>query len=107
VNDIATLEIKLYEGIGVRGRRPYLRQPLVGEVRGRRILLVDDISDTGMTLQLASEVLALYMPEEVKTATLYIKPWTSFVPDYYGGTTEKWVVFPWEKKEYERLTREA
>ncbi len=107
VDDIAVMEIKLYEGVGKRGRRPYLRQPLVSEIRGRRVLLVDDISDTGLTLQLAVEIVNFYMPEEVKTASLYIKPWTSFIPDYYGKTTEKWVVFPWEKREYERLLSEA
>ncbi|MCE4628218.1 MAG: hypothetical protein F7C34_03610 [Desulfurococcales archaeon] len=107
VDDILTLEIKLYEGIGVRGRRPYLRQPLTGEIRGKRVLLVDDISDTGLTLQLAQEIVSFYLPEEVKTAALYIKPWTSFVTDYYGGVTDKWVVFPWEKKEFQRLMEES
>ena len=106
IDEILFLEIKLYEGIGVRGRRPYLKQPLIGDIKGRRVLLVDDISDTGMTLQLAQEVVALYLPKEVRTATLYIKPWTSLVPDYYGETTEKWVVFPWERREYERLLSE-
>ena len=107
VDELLFLEVKLYEGIGVRGRRPYLKQPLIGDIKGRRVLLVDDISDTGMTLQLAQEVVAFYMPEEVRTATLYIKPWTGLVPDYYGEMTEKWVVFPWERREYERLLSES
>ena len=107
IDDILTMEIKLYEGIGVRGKRPFLRQPLTGEVQGRRLLLVDDISDTGLTLQLAQEVISFYMPAEVKTASLYIKPWTNFVPDFYSRTTDKWVVFPWEKKEFERLSEET
>ena len=107
VEDILTMEIKLYEGIGVRGKRPYLRQPLTGDIKGRRVLLVDDISDTGLTLQLAQEVISFYMPGEVRTASIYVKPWTNFVPDYYARTTDKWVVFPWEKREFERLQRET
>ena len=103
VDDIFFLEIKLYEGVGVRGRRPFLRQPLVGDLRGRRVLVVDDISDTGLTLQLAQEIIGFYMPSEIRTATLYIKPWTSVVPDYYGVSTESWIVFPWERHEYRRL----
>jgi len=106
VNDILTLEIKLYEGIGIRGRRPYLRQPLTGDIHGKKILLVDDISDTGLTLELAKEVVSFYLPGEVRTASLYIKPWTSIVTDYYAEVTDKWVVFPWEKKEFERLWKE-
>ena len=107
VDDILTLEIKLYEGIGVRGRRPYLRQPLTGEIKGKRVLLVDDISDTGLTLQLAQEIISFYLPDEVKTAALYIKPWTSFVTDYYGEVTDKWIVFPWERREFQRLMGEG
>ena len=36
---------------------------------------------------------------EVKTATLYLKPFCAFHPDYYETETNCWVVFPWEIKE--------
>jgi len=106
VADMATMEIKLYKGIGLRGDRPYLRQPPMLELTGKNVLVVDDISDTGLTLQLAVETVNLYLPREVRTATLYIKPWTDFVPDYYGRKTRNWVVFPWERDEYKREVEE-
>ncbi len=105
VDTIGMIEIKLYEGIGVRGHQPYLRQPLVLDVKDKRVLIVDDISDSGLSLQLATQLISLYSPSEVRTATLYIKPWTKMVPDYYAYETEKWVVFPWERVEYERETQ--
>ncbi len=102
VEDMGVMEVKLYKAVGIRGERPYLRQPLTLDIAGKKVLVVDDISDTGLTLQLAVEAVNLYLPLEVKTATLYIKPWTDFVPDYYGESTESWIVFPWERGEYSR-----
>ena len=99
VDDIAVIEIKLYKDFTTRGARPYLRQPVTIPLKGRRVILVDDVSDTGLTLELALQAINLYMPAAVKTATLYIKPWTRIVPDYYSEITDKWIVFPWEKWE--------
>ncbi|MCE4612846.1 MAG: hypothetical protein F7C07_03315 [Desulfurococcales archaeon] len=99
VDDIAVIEVKLYKDFTTRGARPYLRQPVTIPLKGRRVILVDDVSDTGLTLELALQAINLYMPTAVKTATLYIKPWTKIVPDYYSEITDKWIVFPWEKWE--------
>lgn len=105
VDDIAVMEVKLYKATGIKGERPYIRQPPVLPLTGRRVLIVDDISDSGLTLQLAVEAVNLYMPVEVRTASIYIKPWTELVPDYYAFTTRNWIVFPWERGEYEREER--
>jgi hypoxanthine phosphoribosyltransferase/molybdopterin converting factor small subunit len=107
VEDMGVLEIKLYKGVGIRGERPYLRQPATLDLTDKSVLIVDDISDSGLTLQLTVQLIDFYMPKEVKTATLYIKPWTNFVPDYYGEITESWVVFPWEKREFEDLLKNS
>jgi hypoxanthine phosphoribosyltransferase len=99
VDDLETMEIKFYKGIGIRGKRPYVKRPPLGELHDRSVLIVDDISDTGLTLETALNTVSLYGPKDLVTAALYVKPWTKFVPDYYAGETDKWVVFPWEKKE--------
>ncbi|GBF08433.1 purine phosphoribosyltransferase [Aeropyrum pernix] len=101
VKNIGVMEIKLYTSVGVRKPRPFLRQPLVIEVKDRNVLVVDDVSDSGLTLQHAIEAVDLYLPAQVKTATLYIKPWTNLVPDYYSRSLDKWIVFPWERREVE------
>ncbi len=102
VNDIGVIEAKLYHAVGVKGERPYIRQPLILPVTSKRVLVVDDISDSGLTLQAVVGAIDLAMPSEVRTATLYIKPWTNLVPDYYGEITESWIVFPWERYEFQR-----
>lgn len=102
VEDLGVLEVKFYTGPSERIERPYLRQPLTLDVKGRRVLVVDDVSDTGLTLQVALESVRLYQPEKVLTAALYVKPWTRLVPDFYSERTDKWIVFPWEEWEYRR-----
>ena len=102
VEDIGVIEVKLYISAGQKGERPYLRQPLTLSIKDKRVLLVDDVSDSGLTLQFSVQALSLYMPSEIRTATLYIKPWTKYVPDYYAEQVNKWVIFPWEISEFER-----
>ena len=62
----------------------------------RDSLLVDDVSDSGRTLQVAIDLARLYGAREVRTATLYIKKKTMLVPDYFVEEVDRWIVFPWE-----------
>ncbi|MCS6770303.1 MAG: phosphoribosyltransferase [Candidatus Caldarchaeum sp.] len=66
----------------------------------RNILLVDDVADTGSTLEVAvNRVLKPRKPNAVKTATLLVKPWSRVKPDYVAESTDAWIVFPWERME--------
>ncbi|MEB3774111.1 MAG: hypothetical protein GSR86_04195 [Desulfurococcales archaeon] len=107
VDDITVMEIKLYKSMGVKTAQPYIRQPLVRELKDKEVLVVDDISDSGLSLQLALQAISLYSPSSIVTATLYVKPWTRLYPDYYSRVTDKWVIFPWEKHEYRREVQVA
>lgn len=74
-------------------------------VEGKKILIIDDIYDTGKTFKALKEKLhSRQKPKSIKIATLVCKgkqPKNSFnglgIPD-----KSTWVVFPWEKFEYER-----
>ncbi|MEN2999273.1 MAG: phosphoribosyltransferase family protein [Acidilobaceae archaeon] len=102
INDVGTIEVKLYLAPSHRREKPFLRQPLLLDVREKNVLLVDDVSDSGLTLQLAIDYIKHHSPAAVKTATLYVKPWTRLMPDYYAESTESWLVFPWGREEYRR-----
>lgn len=58
----------------------------------RPVLVVDDISDSGLTL---TDIGA----RGFKTATLCVRYSTQYTPDYYGEeiTSDRWLVFPWEE----------
>ena len=95
----ASIQVKLYTDIAHAGATPQIMQPLNVSVADKRVLLVDDIADSGRTLQFVSTHLKEQGAAEVQTATLYFKPGCSVTPDYYQKTTDNWVVFPWEYKE--------
>lgn len=70
-----------------------------------RLLIVDDVFDTGRSIEALIKKLKdrcrKNMPDQVKVATVYFKPSrnkTKLKPDYYVGVTEDWLVFPHELK---------
>ncbi len=66
-------------------------------IKGKRVLIADDITDTGDSLKLAVEYVKSSGALDVKTATMQHKTSSSFVPDFYGELISdwKWVVYPW------------
>ncbi|XHH08658.1 MAG: phosphoribosyltransferase [Candidatus Bathyarchaeia archaeon] len=96
---VTTICIEFYTDIGQPSTQPILKQPLILPVNGKKILIVDDISDSGQSLKTAKQYLAEKGASEIKIATLYVKPATQTMPDYVEKTAEGWVVFPWEIKE--------
>lgn len=99
VEETGSIGIKFYSRIGKTIKTPLITQPLIANVRDKKVLIVDDVSDSGRTLQVVTELAKLYGPKQIKTASLYIKPWTLMIPDYYAASTEKWIFFPWEPAE--------
>ncbi len=77
--------------------KPVLTLPLVGNINGKRVLLVDDICDTGDTLKAAKDLLKQYNPSEVLVATLFIKPSCEERPEFWMEESDEWVEFPWER----------
>ena len=61
----------------------------------QKIILIDDISDTGESFKQITEML---VGKEIITVSLFLKDKTAFVPDLYAKKVKsnKWVVFPWE-----------
>ncbi len=69
----------------------------MNRVREKRVLIADDITDTGDSLKLVVEHVKSEGAKEVKTATMHHKTSSSFVPDFYGELIKewKWVIYPW------------
>ena len=63
-------------------------------IAGRRLLVVDDVADSGRTLALVMDLLAVHTPH-ARSAVLYTKPRTIIQPDYSWRTTNLWITFPW------------
>jgi len=97
--ELATIQISFYQNIAQPALKPILKQALTVPIEGKKVLLVDDIADTGESLKLAQTYLRQQDVLETKTATLYLKPQSITTPDFYEKRTSAWVVFPWDTKE--------
>ena len=93
------MQVEFYVDINQTKSEPTLKQPLTANVAGKKVLLVDDIADTGESLKLAQTHLQTQGANQIKTATLYHKPQSTTTPDFYEKQTGNWVVFPWDTKE--------
>jgi hypoxanthine phosphoribosyltransferase len=96
---IASVGAGFYVGIAETNYEPKVTQPISVSVLDKKILLVDDVVDTGKSASLIKAYLYREGAKEARILTLYYKPWSIVRPDYYGKETSDWIVFPWEIKE--------
>ncbi len=97
--ELANVKTEFYLDVAKTKRKPVITQPVSVAVHGKRILVVDDIADTGKSLRLVRSHLKEQSAADVKIATIYYKPWSVVKPDWYERETKHWVVFPWERRE--------
>jgi hypoxanthine phosphoribosyltransferase len=96
VKTCGALNVEFYTGVDARLPEPVLLPPLldITGLPGSRVLLVDDVSDSGRTLALVLELMKA-SGAEVRTVTLYEKPGTVLRPDYVWKRVDRWISFPW------------
>ena len=99
IPNLANVSAEYYMGIAETKNEPVLIQGISTAVSGKKVLIADDIADSGRSLKLVKEHVLQQGAKEVKTATVYCKPWSIVKPDYYERETKLWIVFPWEMKE--------
>jgi len=100
------INVKSYDGIAQRGA-PRIISTLTQGIAGKSVLIVDDLVDHGDTMETVMRHLLEQGPAFLEVAVLFKKPWTRFEPDYYLDVVDKWVVFPFELNEVDRLRRAA
>ena len=97
---LATMQIRFYTGISETHSKHVIAQDVGVDIFQKKILLVDDLADSGESLRCALDYLKLKDPKEVKIATLLYKPWSKVKPDYFVEEATEWVVFPHEYYEF-------
>lgn len=92
--------IKLYKGIGDRHNRP-TTESFNYNIEKKRVLLVDDILDSGITIEHVYNNLQNNRTSELKIATLFCKSHATNKPTFFARLCEAddWIIFPWEKTE--------
>jgi hypoxanthine phosphoribosyltransferase len=83
-DDLTTIKIEHYTRAANIQETAKVKFPLSVDIHGKKILVVDDVTDTGDTLKLAVEYLKTMEPLEIRTAVLQHKTCSGFIPDYFA-----------------------
>ena len=96
VKNAFTMNVEFYTGVDERLPVPMLLPPVpdLVHLQDQRVLIADDVADTGATLALVKEFLAGKV-REARVAVLYEKPRTVVHAEYVWRRTERWIDFPW------------
>ena len=98
VKNVFTMNVEFYTGVDRRLTMPVMLPPILDavDIKGERVLVVDDIADTGQTLRLVMDFCRDHV-EEVRSAVLYAKPGSVVRCDYVWASADGWITFPWDQ----------
>lgn len=96
VKNIFLMNVEYYTGIDERLELPVMLPPYLDptELENARVLIADDVADTGHTLALVKDFCADRVAE-VRVAVLYEKPRSVVAAEYVWRRTDRWINFPW------------
>jgi hypoxanthine phosphoribosyltransferase len=99
MDNLNSMRIKKYKGVNQSGV-PQIVQPLSEPANGLKVLVFDEVIDSGDTQKLAKRYLEVMGVAELGIAALCLKPISDGKPDYWAFETTGWVVFPHERREF-------
>ncbi|WP_069807166.1 phosphoribosyltransferase [Vulcanisaeta thermophila] len=103
VMDLVSLQVVHWPSTAQVAERAYIKYALSVDLSGKRVLVVDDIVDTGDSIQLAKDYIERNNKgAEVRTAALqWISTVAKFKPDYWAIEVRDWAwfVYPWNTTE--------
>lgn len=96
VKNVYTMNVEFYTGVDERLPVPIMLPPVpnVVDLSGARVLVADDVADTGATLKLVRDFCAGHVAD-VRCAVVYEKPHSSVRCEYVWRRTDRWINFPW------------
>ncbi|MGF2736245.1 phosphoribosyltransferase [Marinobacter sp. DUT-1] len=94
---LCSIRVQHYEAGASKGEEARVTIPLATDIRGARVLVVDDVNDSGDTLRAARAYLERLGPAELRTAVLHEKLVTTCPADFSAGEVRKWrwILYPW------------
>ncbi|MDQ2049281.1 phosphoribosyltransferase [Natronolimnohabitans sp. A-GB9] len=98
LDDLTSLKMEHYVGTAEKSGEPTVRYPMPeGSVANKDVLIIDDIADTGGSIERAHEYVTDRDANEARTATLQLLGTSEYEPDYVGEHLEEWtwIVYPW------------
>ncbi len=95
IKDVRHVNVEFYTDAGETLAEPVLvgDLPHLSDLGRRRVLVADDVADTGATLHFVRGLLPA--DADVRVAVLYEKAGTTYAPDLAWRSTDRWIRFPW------------
>ena len=99
VKNTCTMNVEFYTDVDERLEVPMVLPPIpeLVDLGASRMLIVDDVADTGHTLRVVKEFCADKVAD-TRVAVLYEKPASVVKCEYVWRRTDRWVVFPWSSQ---------
>lgn len=96
VKNISVINVEFYTGVDERLEMPIMLPPTPAaiDLSGMKVLVADDVADTGRTLELVQDFIADHVAES-RTVVIYAKSASVIKPDYTWKHTDLWIDFPW------------
>ena len=95
--DLYTMKISRRAGGELVRSQPELLSAAPYQSRGKRVLIVDEITTSGETLRLALAAVREFGPAEVRTAVSF-KRQGGYEPDFHALETDALIVYPWDRQ---------
>jgi hypoxanthine phosphoribosyltransferase len=100
VKNLHVMNVEFYTGVDERLDIPMILPPVpdLVDFADFKVLIADDVADTGATLELVKEFCAGKVAE-VRCAVLYEKPRSTVQCEYVWRRTDRWITFPWSAED--------
>ena len=98
---LTSIKIEHWDIAACKRPQAVVRFPLSVDVRDHKILIVDDVTDTGDTLRAAIDYVTSQGAGQIKTAVMQHKTTSTLVPDFYADLISdwRWIIYPWAAHE--------
>ena len=96
VKNLSVANVEFYTGVDERLPLPIMLPPVpeLVDMAEARVLVADDVADTGATLKLVRDFCATRVGE-VRCAVVYEKSRSAVRCEYVWRRTDRWINFPW------------
>ncbi|MCD6414690.1 MAG: phosphoribosyltransferase [Candidatus Diapherotrites archaeon] len=101
VKDMETVNVDHWGLSATKSGKAEIRKRVGLDITGKKVLVVDDISDTGESLKITLSYLKQLEPAKLKTACLHLREGSISKPDFYVEKVRHklWILYPWETME--------
>jgi hypoxanthine phosphoribosyltransferase len=99
IEEVSSLHIEFYNSINSTNSLPVITQSIPVSLKNEKVLLFDDLVDSGKTMETALDYLKHRGVSSIKTAAFFYKPHTPLKPDFSVKEVNAWIIFPNEVRE--------